>query len=96
VVVDHFDLLCVTALPDEADPILIVDPDAVLPTPISAEGLEVIARERAQVVESLCRMQLHELALSDAGNAPKPTRRIAMEERLGVSIPVGPDHLPRV
>jgi hypothetical protein len=96
VVVHHFDLLCVAVLPDEADPILIVDPDAVLSTPISAESLELIAGERAQVVESLCRMQLHELALSDAGNAPKPTRRIAIEERLGVSIPEGPDHLLRV
>jgi hypothetical protein len=96
VVVHHFDLVSVAVLPDEADPILIVDPDAVLPTPISTESLEVIARERAQIVESLRRMQLHELALSDAGNAPTPARRIAMEERLGVSIPERPDHLFRV
>jgi hypothetical protein len=53
VVVHHFDLLRVAVLPHEADPALIVDPYAVLPASISSESLEVVARERAQVVESL-------------------------------------------
>jgi len=96
VVVHHFHLLRVTVLPHEADPILIVDPDAVLPTPIPTESFEMVARERAEVVESLRRVQLHELALSDAGNAPKPTRRTTLEQRLGVPVPEGPDHLLKV
>jgi hypothetical protein len=96
VVIHHLDLLCAAVLPHEADPILIVDPDAVLPSPISAESLEVVARERAEIVESLRRVQLHEPALRDPGNAPKTTRGISLEERLGVSIPEGPDHLLRV
>jgi hypothetical protein len=96
VVVHHFDLLRVAVFPHEADPILIVDPYAVLPTSVSAERLEVVARERAQVVQSLCCVQLHQLALSDTGDTPKPPRRMTLEQRLSVSIPEGPDHLRRV
>jgi hypothetical protein len=49
VVVHHLDLLRVAVLPDEADPILVVDPDAVLPLPIAGKSLKVIARKRAEV-----------------------------------------------
>jgi hypothetical protein len=92
VVVHDLDVLRFAVLPHEADPILVIDPDAVLPPPVTAKGLEVIARKRAQVVESLCCMQLRQLALSDPGNVPEPTRRVPLEQRLGVSVPEGPDH----
>jgi hypothetical protein len=68
----------------------------VLPPPIPAKGLEVIARKRAQVVESLGGMQLRQLALSDPRNVPEPTRRVPLEQRRGVSVPEGPDHLLRL
>jgi hypothetical protein len=96
VVVHHFDLLRVAVLPHEADPILVVDTDAALPSSVSNESLEVIARERAQIVQPVRRVQLHQLALSNPGEAPKAPGRLTLEERLGVSIPEGPDHLPRV
>jgi len=96
VVVHHLDLLCVAVLPGEADPILVVDPDAVLSTAISTENFEAVAWESAQVVESLRCMQLRQFALSDPGNTPKPPRRITLEQRLGVAIPEGPDHLVMV
>jgi hypothetical protein len=76
VVVHDLDVLRFAVLPHETDPILVIDPDAVLPPPITAEGLEVVTRKRAQVVESLGRVQLRQLALSDPGNAPEPTRRV--------------------
>jgi hypothetical protein len=96
VVVHHFDLLSVAVLPNEADPILVVDPDAVLTTSISTESLEVVAGERAQVVKPVRRVQLHQLALSDPGDAPEAPRRLALEQRLGISAPERPDHRPRV
>jgi hypothetical protein len=37
VVVDHRDLLRVAVLPDEADPILVVDRHLVLPPPIAGK-----------------------------------------------------------
>jgi hypothetical protein len=96
VVVHDLDVLRFAVLPHEADSILVIDPDAVLPPPITAKGLEVIARKRAQVVESLGRVQLRQLALSDPGNVPEPPRRVTLEQRLGISVPEGPDHLLRV
>jgi hypothetical protein len=93
VVVDHLDLLCVAILPHEADPILIIDPDAVLPTPIAGESLQVVPRERPQVVQSLRCVHLDQLALSHPSDAPKPSRRATLEQRLGLSIAEGPDHL---
>jgi hypothetical protein len=96
VVVHHLDLLRFAVLPHEADPILVVDPHAVLPPPITGKSLKVIARKRAQVVESSGCVKLRELALCDPGNAPKPAHRVPLEKRLGVSVPEGPDHLLRV
>jgi len=95
VVVHDLDVLRFAVLPHETDPILVIDPDAVLRPPITAKGLEVIARKRAQVVESLGGMQLRQLALSDPSNVPKPSR-VPLKQRLGVSVPEGPDHLLRL
>lgn len=95
-VVHHFDLLRVAIPPHEADPILVIDPYAVLPTSISGESLEVVAWERPQVVETLRRVELDQLALGDPANVLKPSRRIPLKQSLSVSIPEGPDHLSRV
>ena len=83
----------VSFFPHETDPPLVVDPDAVLPPPIAGKSLKVIARKRAQVVESLGCVKLRELTLCDPGNAPKLARRVSLEQRLGISVPEGPDHL---
>lgn len=95
-VVHHFDLLRVAVLPNDADPVLIVDPDAVLAQSIAGECFEMAARERAQVVEPLRRVKLQELALRHPGNAPEPPRRVALKERFRIAAPEGPDHLSRV
>ena len=95
-VVHDLDVLRFAILPHEADPKLVIDPDAVLPPAITAKGFEVIARKRAQVVESLGCMQLRQLALSDPSNVPEPTRRVPLGQRLGISVPEGPDHLLRI
>jgi hypothetical protein len=93
VVVHHFDLLCFAVPPNETDPKLVVDPDAALPSPVAGESLKVIPRKRAQVVESLGCVKLRELALPDPGNASNPARRVSLEQRFGVTVPEGPDHL---
>jgi hypothetical protein len=72
VVVHHLDLLHFAVLPHEADPILVVDPDAALPPSIAGKCLKVISRKRSQVVESVGCVKVGELALCDPGNAPKP------------------------
>jgi hypothetical protein len=93
VVVHHLDLLRFAVLPGETDPILVFDPDAVLPLPIAGKSLKVIARERAEVVEALGGVQLRQLQLRDPGDGSKPSRRVPLKQGLGVSVPEGPDHL---
>jgi hypothetical protein len=94
VVVHYLDLLGPAVVPDEADPILVIDPDAVLALPIAGEGFEVIARERAEVLESLRRVELRELALRDPSNGLEPASRVPLKQGLGGSVPEGPDHDP--
>jgi len=96
VVVHNLDILCLAILPDEADPKLVVGPDAVLAFAIAGKGFQAISGEGAKVFQSLCRMQLRELALRDPGDTPKPTRRVPLEQRFGVSAPKRPDHELRV
>jgi hypothetical protein len=88
--------VCVAILPHETDPVLIVDSDAVLPSPVSAQGFETVAWEGPQVIESSCRVQLSQLALHDPSDAPETLRRVTLEQRLGVPIPEGPDHPPKL
>jgi hypothetical protein len=53
VVVDYFNVDRTGLCPSEADPILIVDPDAVLTLAVSTEYLETVAGRHSQVVQDL-------------------------------------------
>ncbi|GAA1633772.1 hypothetical protein GCM10009700_21190 [Brevibacterium sanguinis] len=53
VVVNDLHLLRTGAGPHEADPLLVVDPDAVLSGPITLEGLEPIAGRDSEILEGL-------------------------------------------
>jgi hypothetical protein len=51
VVVDDLDVVRVTLRPAQADPPLVVDPDAVLARAVPAQGLEAVARRRLEVAD---------------------------------------------
>lgn len=68
----------------------------MLPLPIAGKSLKVITRERAEVVEASGGVQLRQLPLRDPGDGSKPPRRVTLKQRLGVSVPEGPDHLQTV
>jgi hypothetical protein len=53
VVVDYLDVNRTGFRPSEADPVLLVDTDAVLPSAVSAESLETITGRYSQVVQDL-------------------------------------------
>ncbi len=78
-IVDDLDALGSIGSPAEADAILFVDPDTVLPGAFSGEGFEPIARGRTQVVESPGAIELRKLALRDAPQVNGKGRRAAFE-----------------
>jgi len=48
-VIDYLYLVSVAFFPGKADPALVVDPDAVLPSPIPDKLLEAVARWDAKI-----------------------------------------------
>lgn len=60
-VVDHFHILRADLGPAEADPLLVVDSDAVLPSPITPQGFQAIPWRHAQVIEKRCGVKRIEL-----------------------------------
>ena len=71
VIVDDLDLFRPLRCPDETDPILFVDTDAVLACPMSAQGLKSIARRDSKILQLLSRVDLIELP---SGDCPEPLR----------------------
>ncbi len=72
-VIDDFDLIGVPIAPGEADPPLVVDPDAVLPGPVSSQRFEPVAADLRQVMETGRRVEAREPRASccfDALKAP--------------------------
>ena len=59
-VVGDYDVGWFTLVPAEADPPLLVDPDAELAGEISFEGFEAITRWGSQVVQVLCFVEVDE------------------------------------
>ena len=65
--------------PDEADPVLIIDPDRVLPCPISTKRFETISRWAPQIIECMCRMKHGQLAARHSLNLMKTPRSFSIE-----------------
>jgi hypothetical protein len=72
VVVNDFDRIRAGFAPDEADPELVVDANAVLAMAVSPKLLQTVAWRDAQIVETGCGIKDGELAVGNAGDAPKP------------------------
>jgi hypothetical protein len=96
VVVDDLDFVCVSIRPSEADPPLVVDPDAVLSSAIAFEGLEPISWRRHQVAERLSAVQIEQFAARRALNRSKAGNRSIVEQGLGIARPEGLYHPRRV
>ena len=57
-VINDLNLVGVDVFPDENDPPLLVDPNAVKFTQIAGQFFKSIARRNAQVIQFGCRMEL--------------------------------------
>jgi hypothetical protein len=64
-IIGDFNFECVAVTPYEADPVLIVDPDAVLSCAVTFEYFQVIAWEKSHIRERVGGMNLHEFSLND-------------------------------
>jgi hypothetical protein len=94
--VDDLDFVCVPISPQEAEPKSIVDSDAVLSVPVALESLQAVAGEEGQVLESMSRVQLLELPLSDPGHRSESPRNVTAQERIGILVTERPNHAPSV
>jgi hypothetical protein len=83
VIVDDLHIVGVSVVPDEADAVLIVDPNTVLAMSIARERLESVARERRQISKFASGMELLELSLSHSCHFLQAPAKLAFEERLG-------------
>jgi len=93
VVVDDLDVEGVAGTPDEADPPLLVHPDAELPGTFTLELFEAIRRGHPQVLQDRGRVEHPELPKGDALNVwPKTLDGLPLEEALGVAVLEGLDH----
>jgi hypothetical protein len=90
-IVDYFDLESVAALPDKADPELIVDPNAMLATPIALERFETVARQR-EIVEPQCGINLPELPQRDAFDLAQARYHFPIENQFRIAIAELLDH----
>jgi hypothetical protein len=85
--------MSVTIPPNETHPILVIDPDRVLPGAVPSECFQPIAGRRLQVMKSLRRVDQKQLAAGDPGEAlPVPMTNARGQKCLRMLAPVREDH----
>jgi hypothetical protein len=93
VIVNDLNPLDAPTLPNEAEPPLVVDPNAVLARSAAAQILQPISGRRRQIAEVFRRVQLPQLPLGYSLNARRePPCVPTMEQRLGFAIGERADH----
>ena len=96
-VVSHFYVGWTAVRPSEANTVLIVDTNAVLPLPVTAQWLQAITRWNAEVGDRRCTVQEKKLPRSDAPQLrgerlPGGLGVVAIEEVLGANIMKAANH----
>lgn len=86
-VIGNLNLEGIAILPAETDPVLIIDPDAVLPSPVSLQQFKAIRRWRSKIPQLVRAIELNQLSKRYAGNPLEPFNTTPIENRLGVLIP---------
>lgn len=97
VIVDYFNVDRTRLRPTETDPILVVDPDAVLTVAFSPKCLQAVPRRYPQVVEDLGLIECIELSRSHLPQRPRQPlagslRVPTVKEVVGRLITEAPDH----
>jgi hypothetical protein len=61
-VIDNFNVVRIAITPDEAQPPLVIDADAVLSGPVPGQRLQVVGRRLPEILQPGCRSQRAQLA----------------------------------
>jgi hypothetical protein len=93
VIVHDFDLVGSVFLQDEADAVLVIDPDAVLAGSIVRQAFQSIGRRNPQVVEVSGSFQHIQLANSDFFDPAPPSALSLYEQIPRCGIPKALDHV---
>ena len=91
-IVNELHVLRVAVLPDEADAVLIVDPDTVLSAPIARQRFQPIAGKCRQVSKLASGVELLQLPLGDASQVLQASAEPAGKQRPRLGILERPDH----
>lgn len=83
-IVHYLNVMRLAIPPDEANPPLIIDPNAVLPRPISLERFEMVARRNTEFLQSLRGMEVEQFAPRHTFDRLEPENGLVVEQRLGV------------
>ncbi len=81
-IVGDFNLVCVAVAPYEADPILIVDPDAVLPCAVTLERLQAITGKKSKIGKPLGGMNLDQFPLNDLSEPMEASGILAVKNEI--------------
>jgi hypothetical protein len=92
VVVNDFNAFWAGCRPDEADPELVVDADAVLAMAVSPKRLQAIAWWDLEIVQASGGIKDDELAEGHASEASKAPNRLPLKQGPGVAAAKRPDH----
>jgi hypothetical protein len=93
VVVHDLDLVRIAAVPPEADPPLIIDPDAVLACAITAQPFQAIPRWHAKIVQPRRGIQHPELSQGHFLHPrSEPANRPTVEQPIGFPVSEALDH----
>ena len=95
-IIDYLYIQSISTDPAEANPPLVVDPNAVPFNPVAGKNLQPVPSNRAQIGNGRGRMYLVELAFCHRGNALKPPAKLTPEDLLGLPVPERPDHSLRI
>ena len=90
-IVDYLNFKRVAFNPAKADPPLVVDPNTVLTSPITGQGLQPIPGNHSQIGNGYRRLNVIELSLGHYGDTLKLPAELASEDLLGF-VPERPDH----
>jgi len=97
VVIRYFYRVRVPLSPLEADPPLIIDPDAVLPCPSTFQFFKTVPRGHPQVLKGLGRIEHEQFPQCRSKNLDRqPAGPLSPKESLRVRIAEGLDHLDNI